>query len=154
MIEERTSAKSCLSPKVNDWIISDPHDVCIAINKYFFDVAENISHGILVEDNEDNNTTVSSYEYHQSISGIEIIDPARRLLPFVRNPRVMSGLVTGLDSQKRGLSTILFQQVAKIRQRRILSITFIVLLFLFNESLKTYSFSDVIFSKLATMQKK
>ena len=53
-------------------MISDPQAVCNVFNKYFSEVASNIGHETTIEDDEDIDSIVNSYEGHQSISDIQI----------------------------------------------------------------------------------
>ena len=101
MTETSTSANSCISLKVDESIISDPQAVCNVFNKYFSEVASNIGHETPVDDNEDIDSVVNSYEGHQSISDIQIAAQHGDSFHFQKIPvHEMSRLTKGMDQTK------------------------------------------------------
>ena len=151
MTEKSTSANSCISLKVDESIISDPQAVCNAFNKYFSEVASNIGHETPIEDNEDIDSIVNSYEGHQSISDIQIAAQHGDSFHFREIPvHEMSRLIKGMDPKKGPGYDNIPPKLLKLAPEEFS----VPLTALFNESLKKMCFpSDLKMSELAPLFK-
>ena len=132
-------------------MISDPQAVCNVFNKYFSEVASNIGHEIPIEDNEDIDSIVNSYEGHQSISDIQIAAQHGDSFHFREIPvHEMSRLIKGMDPKKGPGCDNIPPKLLKLAPEEFL----IPLTALFNESLKKMGFpSDLKMSELAPLFK-
>ena len=151
MTEKSTSANSCISLKVDESIISDPQAVCNVFNKYFSEVASNIGHETPIEDNEDIDSIVNSYEGHQSISDIQIAAQHGDSFHFREIPvHEMSRLIKGMDPKKGPGYDNIPPKLLKLAPEEFS----VPLTALFNESLKKMCFpSDLKMSELAPLFK-
>ena len=67
-------------------MISDPQAICNVFTMYFSEVTANIGHEMPVEDNDDTDSIVKSYEGHQGISDIQIKAQHRDSFHFQKIP--------------------------------------------------------------------